>query len=154
MPKKFLTASGRKKLEEEVKYLKEVKRKEVAARIDEAKQQGDLSENGEYQDARDEQAMIEGRVREIETMLKEAIIIDDRHKKSDKVCLGSTVMVEINGGEARSFTLTGSKETDPISGLISNESPMGQSLLGSKVGEIVKYNTPEGEVRCKITELK
>lgn len=154
MPKKFLTAEGRKKLEEELKQLKEVKRKELAQRIEEAKMQGDLSENAEYQDARDEQGMVEGRIRELEQMLKEAITIDDRHKNSDKVCLGSTVTVQMQDGESRNFTLTGSKEADPTKGSISNESPMGQALLGAKAGDDISYKTPEGAVNCKILELK
>ena len=154
MPKKFISLDGREKLKEELKYLKETKRKDIATRIEEAKMQGDLSENGEYQDARDEQAMMEGRVREIEQMLKEAVIIDDRHKNSDKVCLGSTVIVGMNESDPREFILTGSRETDPSKGFISNESPMGQALLGSRVGDTVYYKTPEGVVNCEILELK
>lgn len=153
MPKTFLSPAGVKKLEDELKRRKEETRKEIALRIEEAKELGDLSENSEYQTAREDQSMNEMRIAEVEKVLKEAVVIDDRHKRSDKVCVGSTVVVEIDGKEF-TYTINGSREADPANGSVSNESPIGQALLDAKAGDVVEYDTPEGPVKCKVIKLK
>jgi len=148
----YLTRAGLKKLEEEAKSLV-IKRKEVAARIQTAKEFGDLSENGEYSDAKDEQAFNDGKASEIEYILKNAKIIEDiACKHTDHVCVGHTVSVELESGETK-FKIVGSYEADPEQGLISNESPIGEALLGKKKGEEVLIKVPAGTLKYKIKKI-
>ncbi|EKD86021.1 MAG: hypothetical protein ACD_37C00523G0001 [uncultured bacterium] len=149
----YISKDGLKKLQEEMKELTTTKKKEVAARIKTAKEFGDLSENSEYDDAKNEQAFIEGRISEIEHILKNAKIIEEvACKITDKVCVGHTVTVNLEGGEAK-FRIVGSYEADPEMGLISNESPIGQALLGKKKGEEVSVKVPAGEMKYKIKKI-
>ncbi len=150
----YVSKEGLEKLQEEMNELKTVKKREVAARIKTAKEFGDLSENSEYDDAKNEQAFIEGRISEIESILKNAKIIEEvACKATDEVCVGHTVTVEFDKGVAN-FKIVGSYEADPEMGLISNESPIGKALIGKKKGEEVKVKVPAGEIKYKIKDIK
>ncbi|RJO60125.1 transcription elongation factor GreA [candidate division WS5 bacterium] len=149
----YISKDGLNKLQEEVSELTTVKKKEVAARIKAAKEFGDLSENSEYDDAKNEQAFIEGRISEIEHILKNAKIIEEvACKTTDKVCVGHTVVVDLKGGEAK-FKIVGSYEADPEMGLISNESPIGQALLGKEKGAEISVQVPAGDMKYKIKDI-
>lgn len=147
----YLTAEGLAKLKNELKELKTVKRKEISLRIQEAKELGDLSENAEYSEAKNEQAFIEGRIIELENTLKNAVVISDS-SNSDKVRVGSKLKVKVGNNE-NTFTIVGSNEADPVNGLISNESPLGQALLGHKVGDEVEVAVPAGVVVYKVISI-
>jgi transcription elongation factor GreA len=140
-----LTPEGQAKLEDELKYLETVKRREVGERIKEAKEFGDISENSEYDDAKNEQAWVESRIIEVTAILARATIID-APKKSDKVVLGSKVSLESSTGVKHVYQVVGSAEADPANDKISNESPVGQAILGHKKGETVSVATPSGKV--------
>ncbi|MBE3597163.1 MAG: transcription elongation factor GreA [Hydrogenibacillus sp.] len=151
----ILTPSGLKKLEEELEYLKTVKRKEVAERIKIAIGYGDLSENSEYEDAKNEQAFIEGRILTIEKMLRNARVINDDDVGTDTVSIGSTVVVkDLEFDEEMTFTIVGSAESDPVENKISNESPVGMALLGKKRGDVVEVNAPAGIIRYQILDIQ
>ncbi|HBY99429.1 MAG: transcription elongation factor GreA [Ardenticatenaceae bacterium] len=140
----LLTVEGKRKLEEELHHLKAVRRPQVAERIRQAKEEGDLRENAEYDDAKMEQGFIEGRIRELEALLKHVQIIDSTNGNS-MVTIGSTVSVREEDEQTEEvFTVVGSAEADPTSGRISNESPLGRSLLGRKPGDQVQVQTPGG----------
>lgn len=155
MTTNYLTAEAYKKLKEELEYLRKVKRKEIAQRVQEAKELGDLSENADYQKAKEDQAALESRIIELEEFLKRAAIIQP--KKTDRVEIGSIIEVE-NLSQSTSkkqvFTIVGSHEAQPLEGRISNESPLGKAFLGKKVGEIVDVETPKGKVQYKILKIK
>jgi len=147
----ILTSDGLKKLEEELDELKTVHRKEVNERIRQAKEFGDISENAEYEDAKQEQAFVEGRVLKLEGMIRNARIIDQSDYVADEVHLGATVMVkEMAGGVSHEFTIVGSAEADPKNKRLSNESPLGGALMGRKKGETVDVTTPRGQMKYKI----
>ncbi len=148
----YVTKEGLEKLKLELKELKTGKRKEIASRIQEAKELGDLSENAEYAEAKTEQAFIEGRIIEIENLLKNATIISDETGK-EIVQVGSTVIFQGPEGEKK-YTIVGSNEADPGKGLISNESPLGQAFLGSKVGSKVEVRLPRGVVHYTIKSIE
>ncbi|MBU6080675.1 MULTISPECIES: transcription elongation factor GreA [Allobacillus] len=151
----FMTEEGKKKLEDELNELITVRRPEVVERIKIARDFGDLSENSEYDSAKDEQAFVESRISQIETMLRYAVIIENDENVSDIVQLGKTVkFVELPDGDEEEYQIVGSAEADPFEGRISNDSPMAQSLLGKKVGEEVTVATPGGELEVRITEVK
>lgn len=153
--KHYMTLEGKQKLEEEVEYLKTEKRKEVVERIKVARSFGDLSENSEYDSAKEEQAFVEGRIAQLEKMIRNAVIIEDDDKNSSVVSLGKTVkFVELPEGDEEEYKIVGSAESDPLEGKISNDSPMAQSLIGKSVGDIVIVNTPGGEMEVKILEVK
>src|SRR3990167_2616614 len=135
MDKVYLTAEGLAKLKKEYEHLTSVKRKEVTARIAKAREYGDISENSEYDTAREEQSFVEGRILELEDILRNAQVIETS-KRSDAVQIGSKVKVEVEG-EADEFIIVSSVEADPMQGKISNESPVGKALIGSKVGDVV-----------------
>ncbi|SDH58296.1 transcription elongation factor GreA [Alteribacillus persepolensis] len=150
----YMTEEGKQKLEEELHYLKTERRQEVVERIKIARSFGDLSENSEYDAAKDEQAFVEGRINQIEQMLKNAVIIEEDAENNTEVALGKTVKFkELPDGEEEVYTIVGSAESDPLEGKISNDSPMAQSLLGRKVGEEVTVNTPGGEIEVEILEV-
>ncbi len=150
-----LTQKGLKKLEGELSYLKSVRRREVASRIKTAISFGDLSDNSEYEDAKNEQAFIEGRIITLEKMLRNARLIDHDDIKKDIVDFGSTVLFqEQESGEELEFTIVGSAESDPLDNKISNESPVGRAIFGSPVGTVVEVKTPAGVMRYKIMEIK
>ena len=151
----FMTEEGKKKLEDELNELITVRRPEVVERIKIARDFGDLSENSEYDSAKDEQAFVESRISQIETRLRYAVIIENDENVSDIVQLGKTVkFVELPDGDEEEYQIVGSAEADPFEGRISNDSPMAQSLLGKKVGEEVTVATPGGELEVRITEVK
>jgi transcription elongation factor GreA len=149
-----MTQAGKEKLEQELDQLKTVKRKEVVERIKIARSFGDLSENSEYDSAKEEQAFVEGRITTIENMIRNAKIIAS-NELSDSVSLGSSVtFVELPNGDEETYTIVGSAEADPFEGKISNDSPIAKSLLGHKVGDAVTVQTPGGEMNVKITLIK
>jgi transcription elongation factor GreA len=149
-----LTQDGVARLENELEHLKTTKRKEVALRIKQAMAFGDLSENAEYDEAKKEQAFIEGRIATLENMLKHARIIDEDDITTDKVSAGSTVKVlDIEFDEVMEFTIVGSAEADPAHNRISNESPVGSALIERKVGEELSINVPDGSIKLKILEI-
>lgn len=150
-----MTQAGKEKLEQELENLKTVKRKEVVERIKIARSFGDLSENSEYDAAKDEQAFVEGRITTLENMIRNAKIISEDELSKDAVSLGSSVtFVELPDGDEETYTIVGSAEADPFEGKISNDSPIARSMLGRKVGDEVTVQTPGGEMNVKIIEIK
>lgn len=153
--KVVMTYDGLKKMEQELENLKTVRRKEVAEKIKEARGQGDLSENAEYDAAKEEQGEIESRIVQLENLLRNAEVIDEDVLKMDVVNLGSKVTVlDVEFDEEMDYTIVGSTEADPMNGRISNESPLGMALLGQKVGATVMADTPDGEVAFKILNIQ
>jgi transcription elongation factor GreA len=148
----LLTAEGLKKLQDELRVLKEERRKEVIERIQEAVAHGDLSENADYAQAKEEQAFIEGRIQEIEEMIKNAQIIA-RNGNHNMVSIGSTVTVRANGKEAK-YTIVGSNEANPAAGKISNESLVGRTLLGSKIGDKMPVVSPAGTTEYEVVSIE
>ncbi|MEO6912502.1 MAG: transcription elongation factor GreA [Candidatus Baltobacteraceae bacterium] len=149
-----LTREGLVKLEDELDELKTVHRKEVNDRIRQAKEFGDISENAEYEDAKQEQAFVEGRIMKLEAMIRNASIIDDGEYNDGEVHLGSMVKVkELKAGGGHEFTIVGSAESDPPNRRISNESPLGRALLGRRKGDTVDVTTPRGVVKYKIEQI-
>ncbi|CAM3818368.1 transcription elongation factor GreA [Mesobacillus zeae] len=150
-----MTMAGKQKLEHELEQLKTVKRKEVVERIKIARSFGDLSENSEYDSAKEEQAFVEGRITTLENMIRNAKIIEEDDLKSDSVTLGvSVTFVELPNGDEETYTIVGSAEADPLEGKISNDSPIAKSLMGKKVGDSVTVQTPGGEMNVRITSIK
>ncbi|HIW57056.1 MAG TPA: transcription elongation factor GreA [Firmicutes bacterium] len=149
-----LTASGLEKLEEELEYLKTKKRKEVSEKIKVALGFGDLSENSEYDEAKNEQAHVEARIVTLENMLKNAVVIDESEIDLDRVGLGTKVKVlDVEFDEEIEYNIVGSTEADPDQQKISDESPVGKALIGRKVGETVSVETPGGVIEFKILEI-
>ena len=150
----YLTRQGKKKLEEELEYLTTVRRKEIAEAIKSAKEEGDLSENSAYDEAKLAQGFLEGRVQTIEAQLRNATIIEGKNGHSDKVDIGSFVTVREDGSDSETYRIVGSAEADPLDGKISNESPIGQALLGAKVGDEVVAETPGGDLVFTVLKVK
>lgn len=151
----ILTLDGLKKLEQELELYKTVKRREVAQRIKEAIEFGDISENSEYEDAKNEQAMIEGRIITLEKMLRNARVIDEGDIHTDVVSVGSTVMLkDLDEGDEIQYTIVGSAEADPLKNKISNESPVGKALLGQTIGSTVEILVPAGKLRYEILNIQ
>lgn len=151
----ILTLEGLKKLEQELEQLKSVKRREVAERIKQAIEFGDISENSEYEDAKNEQAFIEGRILTLEKMLRNARLIDEGEIHTDVVSIGSTVLIkDMEVGDEINYTIVGSAEADPSANKISNESPVGKAILGKKKGSIVEVSVPAGKLKYKIIKIK
>jgi transcription elongation factor GreA len=149
----YLTLEGKKKLEEELKHLVTVRRKEVAAAIQSAKEEGDISENSAYDEAKLAQGFLEGRIQTIELQLREAVIIE-KNGASDHVGVGSKVTVVEEGFDEETYYIVGSAEADPLNGKISNESPIGRALLGAKKGDTVRAETPNGEITFKVVKIE
>lgn len=150
-----MTAEGKKKLEAELEEYKTTKREEVIERIKIARSFGDLSENSEYESAKDEQAFVEGHIKELENMIRHAIVIDSEKVAADEISLGKTVTFqELPDEEPETYTIVGEAEADPFEGKISNESPIAKGLLGRKLGEEVAISTPGGDMTVKILEVK
>ena len=147
----YLSRDGLEKLRLELDEMTNVRRAEVATRIHDAKEHGDLSENAEYEDAKNEQAFVEGRIQTLEALIKNATIIDEHHS-TDHVQIGSTVGVETPEGAER-FTIVGSTEAKPAEGRISNESPVGRALLGKKKGEKIVVKVPAGDFTYTIVSI-
>ncbi|MFJ5715466.1 transcription elongation factor GreA [Neobacillus sp. NPDC093127] len=150
-----MTQAGKDKLNQELEYLKSVKRKEVVERIKIARSFGDLSENSEYDSAKEEQAFVEGRITTLENMIRNAKIIAEGDITGDSVALGRSVtFVELPDGDEETYSIVGSAEADPFEGKISNDSPIAKSLLGKKVGDQVSVQTPGGEMSVRIVSIK
>ncbi|NMA68442.1 MAG: transcription elongation factor GreA [Desulfitobacterium sp.] len=150
----ILTLEGLKKLEEELEMLKTVKRREVAERIKQAIEFGDISENSEYDDAKNEQAFIEGRIITLEKMLRNARVIDDS-AGSEVVSLGSTIVLKDKEfGDEEEYTIVGTAEADPTSNKISNESPVGKAVLGHEKGDVVEVEVPAGILQFEIVDIR
>lgn len=157
MDQTLVTKEGLKKLEQELESLKTVRRKEVAERLKEAISYGDLSENSEYQEAKNEQAFIEGRILELEQMIKNAKIISDSKTagKGKDIQIGATVTIKnkTDNDDPIEYTIVGSTEADPLDHKISNESPVGRALLGKKKGDVVDVKTPAGPYKYEVVKV-
>ena len=156
MPEKevILTLEGLKKLETELEQLKTVKLREVAERIKQAVEFGDISENSEYEDAKNEQAFVEGRILTLEKMLRRARVIDETDIATDVVSVGSKVLIkDLEDGEEIEFTVVGSAEADPEAKKVSVESPVGRAILGQTSGQIVEVKVPAGMIQYQIMEI-
>ncbi len=149
----ILTPEGLANLKAELDTLTTTRRREVAARIKEAREFGDISENAEYDDAKNEQAMLEARIASLEDKLRSATVIDSSDIGTDFVGVGSVVHVKDEGGKSTKYTIVGSAEASPAELKLSNESPIGKALLGHKRGEQVVISTPRGERKLKITKI-
>ncbi len=153
--KHVMTYEGVKKLEEELENLKSVKRKEITEKIKVALSFGDLSENSEYDEAKNEQAFVEGRIAQLENMLKNATVVDESEIPADLVSVGSIVKVkDYDFDEIVEYSIVGSAEADPLEYKISNESPVGSGLLGKKAGDIVEISVPDGVSKYEILEIR
>ena len=153
--KNILTYQGLKKLDDELQELKVVKRKEVAQKIKEAREQGDLSENAEYDAAKDEQRDIEARIEDIEKILKNAEVVVEEEVELDKISVGCTVRIlDCEFDEELEYKIVGSTEANSLKGKISNESPVGRALIGAKVGDTVKVETQVGDLEYKVLEIQ
>lgn len=152
MNEQIITREGYNKLKEELDFLSTNKRKEIAERIERAKELGDLSENAEYSEAKDAQALNEGRILELAGILKNVTIVESVGNKKGEVDMGSKVTASINGKE-KVYEIVSFNEADPLSGKISNESPLGMSFLGKRKGDEVKVETPKGEMTYKIINV-
>jgi transcription elongation factor GreA len=148
----FLTREGRAKLEAELKVLREVRRPEIAERIKTAKEFSDADDNSEFEEAKNEQAFIEGRILTLENMIANAVMIENNHDH-DLVRLGSKVSVADSEGEKEEYTIVGTAEVDPRHGKISNESPVGRALLGRKIGDRVQVVVPAGVIEYEIIDI-
>jgi transcription elongation factor GreA len=148
----YLTAEGEKKLKAELAELTGPRREELSQRLRSAIQMGDLSENADYHKAKEDQAFLEGRIQELEAVLRNAVIIEKTN--SDVVMVGSTVTVREDNYDPETYYLVGAKEADPRNGRISNESPIGRALIDHKVGDVVEAETPGGKVKFKILKIE
>ena len=152
--KHILTSKGMAALQDELQELKVVTRKEIAQKIKEAREQGDLSENAEYDAAKDEQRSIEARIEELEKIIKDAEVISEDNMDHTMVNIGSSVeFYDVEYDEVLEYRIVGSTESDIMKGLISNESPLGAALIGSRVGEIVEVESPEGISRYEVRKI-
>jgi transcription elongation factor GreA len=152
MPGKLVTPAGLKKYQDELNYLKNTKRRDIAERVRAAKEQGDLAENAEYAAAKEEQAHAEGRIEELESILKTVTVVE-KETKGATIGIGSTIKVGVNG-QVMDFEIVGANEADPSGGKISNESAVGQALLGKKKGDKVDVETPGGVVAYVVEDVR
>ncbi|MFR4249899.1 MAG: transcription elongation factor GreA [Christensenellales bacterium] len=151
----ILTAEGIRELEERLEYMKTVTRKEIAEQIKEARGFGDLSENAEYDEAKNEQSRIEGEIKQLEDRLRNATVIDESMLNTKTVNVGSTVVVQEQGSSEKvTYLIVGSTEANPLEGKISNESPVGEALLGHGKGDVVEVTTPGGQIEYTILSIK
>ncbi len=153
MNENYISQEGLDKLKEELKELVDIKRPEVIDRIANARDLGDLSENAEYHEARGDQSFIEGRIQELESLIKNAVIVSS-NKNSKSVSMGSTVHATCDNGLKMKYAIVGHSEADPASGKISHVSPIGQAFLGRSVGEEVSVKVPSGVLKCKIDKIE
>ncbi|MDD6683901.1 MAG: transcription elongation factor GreA [Clostridiales bacterium] len=153
--KTVVSAEGMRKMEEKLQYLITVRRAEVAEQISIARGFGDLSENAEYDEAKNEQSRLEGEIVELENAIRTAIVIDDENVSTDSVNVGTTVRVlYVEDDEEEEYSIVGARESDPMNNRISNECPIGAALLGHKEGEIVNVESPDGMIQLKILEIR
>jgi transcription elongation factor GreA len=150
----YLTAEGAERLKAELVHLKGPERAEISARLRSAIQMGDLSENADYHKAKEDQAFLEGRIQELEYILKNAIVVEAHNGEREFVDVGARVTVQEEDLDPETYLLVGAKEADPRNGKISNESPIGRALIGKRVGERVNVQTPGGEISLKIIKLE
>lgn len=148
----FLTKAGFQKHQEELDYLRTTKRQDVADRLHEAMEDGELIENAEYEAAKNEQAFVEGRIQELEMLLATARVIEN-NKKAEEIQVGSTVTIQENGSNKEKYTIVGAAEANPREGKISNESPMGKALLNQRVGDDVEIEIPDGSYTIRIVKI-
>lgn len=149
-----ITKEGLRKFEDELEYLETTRRREVADKIHQAKELANTQNNAEYEDAKNEQAMVEGRIQMLQNLIQNAEIIDsDEAHRSKQVILGSTVRVKNNDGKAQEYTIVGPAEADPREGKISNESPVGRALIGKKLNDEIEVSAPKGIITMKITRI-
>ena len=152
--KNIMTREGLQRYEDELRELKDVKRKEIAQKIKEAREQGDLSENAEYDAAKDEQRDTEARISELEKILKNVEVVDEEDVTADHIMIGSKVKIyDLEFDEELSYKVVGSTEANSIKGKISNESPVGKALIGAHVGDVVTVHSPAGESQYKVLEI-
>lgn len=151
MKANYISKEGLAKLKEELEQLTKVERPEIIDRIARARDQGDLSENAEYHDAREKQSFMEGRIQELESLIKNAILI--KAKKSDTVVLGSTVHATCDNGTKMKYMIVGHSEADPSNGRISHESPLGRAFIGRAIGHEVELTIPAGKLKCTIDNI-
>ncbi len=154
---KYISPEGLEKLKKELKERQTAKRQEIAQRLDEAKSLGDLSENAEYSSAKEAQSFNEGRIMELDSIIKESTILKPARKGQKRVKIGAVIEVKmINNGPSgkQTFMIVGSQEADPGQGKISNESPLGQAFLDREIGDIIEVETPKGKVKYKIMGIK
>jgi transcription elongation factor GreA len=149
----YLTSEGRQKLELELRNLREVRRAEVAEQIRVSKEFSDTDDNSEFEEAKNEQAFVEGRILTIEKMLANAVQINADHQLHDTVRIGSDVTVLNDEGDVEQYTIVGSAEVDPVHGKISNESPVGRALLGRHIGDVIEVKIPAGAIRLKVNTI-
>ena len=153
MPTTFLTQQGYTKLQDELEYLRTVKRQEVAHRLHEAMEGGELIEDAEYEAAKNEQAFVEGRIQELQDLLANARMIDESAHASDTIQVGSTVTIVEDNGDPETYTIVGPAEASPREGLISNESPLGKALMGHRADDKVKVDAPAGSFFVRIVKV-
>lgn len=151
MNENYISTEGLKKFKEELEQLKNIDRPEVIDRIARARELGDLSENAEYHDAREKQSFIEGRIQELENLIKNAVII--KVKKSDQIQIGSTVHATCDNGMKVKYMIVGHSEANPTEGKISHQSPLGQAFLGKEIGHEFELKIPAGTLKCKIDQI-
>jgi transcription elongation factor GreA len=154
MPTSFLTREGYAKLQDELDYLRTKKREEIAQRLHEAMEGGELIENAEYEAAKNEQAFVEGRIKELEILLATARVIDESQHPNGAVQVGSTVTIQEEGMDSEIYTIVGAAEANPSIGRISNESPLGRALLGKKTGDKVLVEAPQGSFTVEILKVE
>jgi len=151
--KKYLTPEGLEKLKKELQYLKTVKRKEIAERLEKSIAYGDLTENSEYHETKEAQGFLEGRILELEDLLNNAVLIPPAEKQNGLAQIGSTVLVKA-GSEKESFRIVGAKEANPLEGKISADSPLGKAILNQTKGVMIEVETPQGRVQYKILKIE
>jgi len=149
----YISAEGLQKIKDELEYLKKTKRKEVADKIQAAIALGDLSENAEYHDAKDEMGMLEGRIMQIEDQMKNAVVIEEGKSSRDTIEVGCSVELEVDGQKIN-YTIVGPNEADPAQGFISNETPLAQAMMGHRAGDQVEFEAPSGTKVYKILSVK
>ena len=153
--KTVVSVEGMKKLEEKLQYLTTVRRAEVAEQISVARGFGDLSENAEYDEAKNEQSRLEMEIAELEAAIRTAIVIDDENVSTDSVNVGTNVRVEyVDDGDTEDYALVGAHESDPMNNRISNEGPVGSALLGHRTGEVVTVEAPDGPMQLEILDIR
>ena len=152
--KTYLTKQGYERLDEELQYLRTVRRREIARRLELALEEGPLLENAELEDARNEQAFVEGRILMLERMLGNAVIIEEDEGPHEEVEVGSHVTITEGNGSPETYRIVGSAEADPTKGLISNASPLGRAMMGCKIGDRVTIDAPDGTLEFKIVGIK
>jgi len=150
----YLTREGLKKLQDELTQLSTVRRREIAERFQQSRERGGTVSNAEYEEAQNERSFNEGRIQALENIINNAVIIDETHGQMETVAIGATVTVRNPQGKPAAYTITGSAESDPAQGKISNVSPIGKSLLGKKVGDIAEVSAPSGKIKLEIIAIE